>query len=94
MEKLTWKKLVELQPPLEGLLNAAKAIKDDKSKSYFCANEIWYEMGFKEVLRNLVGNEITTRIYGMEIIYTSEAYDLAYDKIYNTLPNCRNCICI
>ena len=31
---------------------------------------------------------------GIEIFDTCEAYDCAYQTIYDQLPNCRNCACL
>jgi hypothetical protein len=60
----------------------------------FCANEVWYgysdvRTGLKERLCMLVGWEarkLTLR--------TEEAYDVAYDAIYEALPDCRACGCL
>ena len=27
-------------------------------------------------------------------VKTMEAYHVAYDKLYNALPDCRNCVCM
>lgn len=51
---LTWNEIVRLEPRLARLLRQARAVKDDRSESYFCANEIWYR-DLKPQLTQLVG---------------------------------------
>jgi len=154
---LTWDELARLEPRLQELLDEARAIKDDKSKPTFCANDIFFiesapgKDGFKMRLIELVGwsrehymyvekgllptseqenanwadaEEKRTgvrpsfRVWSMSemadakdaedaimaanpiveppenaVLHTSEAYDLAYETIFDALPNCRNCLC-
>jgi hypothetical protein len=84
---MNWQEIIEREPRLNELLKKAEEIKDDGSGEYFCANEIWYR-DFKPQLNKLVG-------YFTEntVLNTSECYDIAYQKIYNVLPGCRNCGC-
>src|SRR5215467_6291400 len=93
IDNLTWERLCELEPRLLALHRRAKAIKDDERKPWFCANDVWYgrgsNEGLKEELRNLVG----WRRKGHPILGSSEAYDVAYDTVYDVLPPCRNCGC-
>lgn len=58
-----------------------------------CANAIWYGyggyVGIKPRLRTLVG------WYARHpALRSREAYDLAYRRLYDGLPGCRNCSCI
>lgn len=94
--KITWKQLTEYEPELIELYEDCKSIKD-KGGKYFCANEVWYggekDGGFRDWLMNLVGWD-AQKIHKYPILGTSEAYDLAYEKCYDALPDCRNCICM
>jgi hypothetical protein len=93
IEDNTWAKLVKSESRLLDLLQEAKATKDDKSKLSFCAHDYWYrEDGLRDRLYCLVGWE-AEKWYVSEL-RTSEAFDIAYDKIYESLPNCRNCSCV
>jgi hypothetical protein len=91
---LTWARLVELEPRLAELLAEIRRVKDDKRRSEFCANGAWYGTydteGFKPRFASLVGFEAK----GPAELKTMAAYDLAYEKLYQALPNCRNCFCI
>ena len=61
-----------------------KAVKDTGGPS-FCANDVWYRPGsFKSRLVRLAG-------WWAEKpeLRTSEAYDVAYDELYQQLPDCR-----
>lgn len=87
--KLTWRELVRREPRLAELLREAKAV--DDSDPHFCANLVWYGRGgLKERLCRLVGWEAEK---DDPVLRTPEAYDLAYEKIYNALPDCRDCDC-
>jgi hypothetical protein len=94
----TWSELVKLEPRLGELLARAKAIVDDGGES-FCANHRWVGCGngpacekcrggLKDELVMLVGWEASN-----PELESSEAYDVAYDKVYKALPDCRNCGC-
>jgi hypothetical protein len=52
--RLSWGKLLELEPRLQRLYDEARAVRDNKRDRYFCANERWYR-DFKPRLVNLVG---------------------------------------
>ena len=96
-----WNKLIRLEPCLLALLKAAEAIRDDKTKPGFCANEIWYhgsnQDGSKRVhslkweLCQLVGYYAQSPLPELR---TPDAYDIAYETIYKALPDCRNCWCL
>jgi hypothetical protein len=90
--EITFDEIVALEPELQRLRNEARAIRDDGSKSGFCANAIWYGhgeyegLGFKPRLKCLVGWK---RREGPEVLKSSEAYYVAYRTIYKELPDCR-----
>jgi len=83
----TWQEMVRLEPRLKDLYDEARTIKDEGGR-YFCANEVWFTE-FKPVLRHLVGWWSKK-----PDLRSSQAYDSAYQKIYQTLPGCRNCGCL
>jgi hypothetical protein len=94
---LTFEQLCELEPRLLDLLNEARAIKDNRRKRSFCANQVWYgwrgHEGFKPRLLDLVG--FRRKHDGSDPrLATSRAYDVAYHTIYDALPDCRNCACV
>lgn len=60
----------------------------DGRAEHFCANNVWYEH-FKPRLFPLVGWECRN-----PEIRTQEAWDLAYETIYEALPPCRDCLCL
>jgi hypothetical protein len=85
-DKATWSALVKLEPRLEDLRSAARAIKD-LGNEQFCANTAWYNK-LKPRLVHLVGFEAARKE-----ARTMEAYDTAYRLVYKELPSCRNCNC-
>jgi hypothetical protein len=93
--KLTWRDLTKAEPRLERLYADVRQIKDDKSKPAFCANFVWYGYGkyrghsLKERMYYLVGFMAAN-----PELRTMDAYDIAYRKLYDALPDCRNCGCI
>ncbi len=88
--KPTWGELVRLEPRLRVLQRDVKAV--DGSDPHFCANRVWYARGgFKERLCCLVGWEAER---DDPVLRSSEAYDVAYDRLYNLLPPCRDCWCL
>ena len=94
-EKITWSLLCDLEPRLIHLLAKVREIEDDKRKPSFCANSIWYgeygQEGIKPRLVQLVGWQAMGSDPRLK---TTQAYDLAYEKLYNLLPPCRNCNCL
>lgn len=82
-----WADFVQREPRLLLLFNDIREIKDDKTKPSFCANFIWYR-DFKPRMIKLAG-------WGCkdEVLKTCKSYDMVYEKLYNALPNCRNCLC-
>lgn len=85
----TWHGLARHEPLLESLLMAAQAVRRPHGKS-FCTNDVWYG-SLKPFLTLLVGWEC---LRDDPYLSTSDAYDLAYQTIYNALPDCRGCICL
>lgn len=81
-----WNAIIEIEPMLGELQQRARDVKDEGG-SHFCANTVWYSE-FKPTLVSLAGFEAKNRrLRSMPI------YDLAYSKVYNELPACRNCTC-
>jgi len=94
-----WDLLVRLEPKLDEIFRTAKLVKDDESKNWFCANAVWYgygqsrpRNGLKQQMSRLVGWDSVHK--KDPILGSSEAYDVATDKIYDELPSCRNCACL
>ena len=85
---MAWAEMVKIEPRLEELYQQIRLIKDDKTTPCFCANEIWYER-FKPRFKYLVG-----WLAENEDLRGSDAYDLAYHKLYTPLPSCRGCSCL
>ena len=80
--------LAKLEPGLSKLLSEAKAVKDDPKAACFCANAAWYSDGrLKSKLLKLVG---WGALSDNPELNTEHAYDVAYDHIYDALPNCRH----
>ena len=75
--------MVAIEPKLLTLFEKASSY---KAKENFCTNKIWYGPdGLRQKLSRLVGFGACKRQ-----LRTSQAYDLAYTKIYNALPDCRH----
>ena len=87
--KITWEKLVAIEPRLDELLKEIEAIKDPGGPS-FCANDIWYRQ-YKPRFLKLVGWAAEK---DDSVIKTEKAYNLAYKKLYHSLPDCRDCGCL
>jgi hypothetical protein len=84
---LDWNRICVLHPYLRGLYEQAKGVRDDKRKKRFCANQV-FDAQFKPYFENHVGwNSPTPELK------SSLAYDIVCHKIYNALPDCRNCFC-
>jgi hypothetical protein len=86
MKKLTWEQLIAIEPRLLDMYLEAQAVEDNGKR--FCANQVWLNW-FKPRLLWLVGWQCSKAE-----ISTSEAWDLACRKIYNALPDCRDCYCM
>jgi len=88
---MTFDELKTLEPRLQALEDDIRAVKDDESKPYFCANDLWYKR-FKRRLSGLVGWE---RKIGPETLQTSEAYQVSTWFLWDLLPSCRgSCGCL
>lgn len=86
---LTWEDLVAREPHLADLLERVSGIRDTGETPSFCANHLWLEV-FRPELFDLVG-WLASRKDG--VLRSSAAYDVAYKRIYNALPACRDCSC-
>jgi hypothetical protein len=86
----TFEELVQLEPRLGMLERDIRSIKRPY-RGRFCANEIWYQ-GFKPKLVRMVGWLAPKD--APPALRTIEAYDVAYDHLYELLPNCRRCACL
>ena len=85
---MTWTQIVKAEPRLKALYDEARAVRDDKTREWFCANHVWYE-DFKPRLVKLVGWECRN-----SLIRDDKSYDTAYQRIYRALPDCRGCQCM
>lgn len=83
--RITWERLIYLEPELEWLKK--QALNQDSTKDDYDKDHIWYRI-FKRRLLQLVGfmRDSLTVIPELE---TSQAYEVAYHKIYNSLPEKR-----
>ena len=90
-DRLTWAQIIAAEPRVAALYLDARKIKDDKSKSSFCANAVWYDY-FKDRVVALVGFSTNPKQPDPRL-RSMDAYDLVYHKCYQALPNCRNCNC-
>jgi hypothetical protein len=84
--------LVELEPRLGDLFHEAYGRRFIESRR-FCANAVWYgDGGLRGRMVALVG--FARRDGGATTLYSSFAYDVAYEAIYRVaLPDCRGCDC-
>lgn len=78
---LEFLKLCAVEPRLWSLYRKAKR---EKPGPGFCANRVWY-VTLKPQLVQLVGWHAER-----PELRTSHAYDLAYDTIYEALPDCQH----
>lgn len=90
--QVTLEKLFKFEPRLKDLFEEAGAVRPNGP--HFCANWVWVRR-IKPKLLSLIGWNRGYDDPGADrLLTTSAAYDLAYDAIYNELPNCRNCGCL
>jgi len=80
-----WEEMIKLEPRLKALYDYVCQINDDEREPSFCGNEIWYAVG-RGKLSSLVGNGAT-----VQALRHSTAYEVAFEKIYDALPPCREC---
>ena len=86
---MNWKQLCQIEPRLVALYNDCKAETSTDNPNY-CANRVWYRQ-YKPRLVKLVGMEAEITNYDL---MGNDAYDMAYRKCYESMPNCRNCSCM
>jgi len=86
---MTWDELIEIEPMLTELEAEARNFNQAayECDPTFCANDVWLGYGpypgIKPRLLRLVGwMAVDIRLSSEEV------YDLAYQHIYNLLPNC------
>lgn len=89
MTELTFDNMAAVYPELQRMREQARSM--DNSDPHFCANQVWFDH-FKPQLLMLVGWESVSKT--PEWMTTYQAYDLAYQTIYNELPECRDCWCL
>jgi hypothetical protein len=87
----TWRQLVAAEPRLARLLREARAV--DGSADDFCANSVWYGYDGPLSLRERVSRLVGWDRKPHPLLGTEDAYDVAYDTIYDALPDCRDCGC-
>jgi hypothetical protein len=96
-DRLTWEILTDLEPQLQDLYDRLRTTRDNRSTRHFCANDVWFGFhlgrgnSYKNALSRLVGWYRVSP--GYEVLFTSEAYEVAYRTLYGALPPCRNCGC-
>jgi hypothetical protein len=82
LQIVTFEQLVKIEPRLKDLDRQAAEV--DGSDSDFCANRVWYG-SLKPTLLKLVGWEAAH-----PLLKSETAYDVAYEHIYNRLPDCKH----
>jgi hypothetical protein len=90
---VTWEGLVAVEPRLDILLAKAHGVKDDKRERSFCANAIWFGYNNRPSMRAMLSDLVGWSSQN-DALQSSPAYDLAYDKVYGALPDCRKCLCM
>lgn len=87
-DRIAFHEICAIDPRVALLYRKAQAVKDPGVTPWFCANAVWDgyggRPGFKHRLSELVGFDAER-----EALATSEAYDVAYQTIYDALPPCR-----
>ena len=83
------------EPRLIDLLIEAACTVDDPNEERFCANDVFFgyynpRNSIKRRLTNLVGWYAKD---ARPALRTEQAYDAVYERIYDALPDCRNCGC-
>jgi hypothetical protein len=86
----TWTDLVAEEPRLAALLEEARGYRKT-AKPTFCANAVWYGYGSRgEPLKDSVSRLVGWERKEHPLLGTEGAYDVAYETIYEALPNCRH----
>lgn len=84
-KELNWESLLGIKPQLKDLLQATQDLKAVRNKrAHFCANSYWLYNP-----RGLSYNQILQKWFGDDL----EAYKIAAEKIYSSLPDCKDCFC-
>jgi hypothetical protein len=81
--RLTWGELVKREPRLRSLCCFARDLVKPEGKP-FCANAVW-DAVFEPQFEQLVGWFAQVQD---GVVNTQEAYDLAFERIYEALPDC------
>lgn len=90
---LTWHDLIRLEPHLEVLAERVRHV--DKGYPSFCRRSAW--LGFDDLYVQaqfyaLVGPaRLALEDYDDERLYTESAVEVAFERIWNAMPPCRNC---
>jgi len=83
---LTFTEMTELEPRLKTLYLEANSVRP--ASGCFCGNRVWYD-NFKPRLVNLVGWYAER-----PELCSPGCYDVAYQTVYNALPDCgERCPC-
>jgi hypothetical protein len=93
--KPSWSEIIRAEPRLRRLYADVRAIKDDKSRPSFCANGAWY--GYCDTPRPTLKQRMFYLVgfhAAKPELRTMAAYDVAYNKLYSALPDCRDCLCL
>lgn len=90
--KLTWERLVQLEPRLLDLYNRARK---SKPTNKHCWIYVWFgdeeHAGLKRELLQLVGWDAP--LSAAAELTTELAYDIAYHHILDAIPGCEGCRC-
>ncbi|MFA5880586.1 MAG: hypothetical protein WC834_00195 [Eubacteriales bacterium] len=83
----TWEEMVKIEPKLAELLKEAEGCKRIAMRdTEFCAARVWHGRdGMKSKMSELVGF-----FAGDGRLTSAKCYELAYQKIYKSLPDCRH----
>lgn len=95
-DRLTWKKLTELEPRLLDLERRAR--NSAKGQDCYCYERAWFGdstwgSGFKAEMVKLIGwkRQRDDAAPVIEQLHTPEAYQIAYDTLLRVLPSCHKC---
>lgn len=98
MTSIKWDELTMIEPRLIVLEQIIKGYhKPARTYEVFCANRLWYGFGedgiivtgIKQRLMKLVGTFADNKF-----LNTTEAYDVAYQHLYEQMPACKSCACL
>lgn len=83
---MTWEEIIQIDARVKKLHEKAKNL--DINEDY-CADREWFrDGGFRDQLKELVGFKRQDKPVRLR---TAKAYEIAYQKIYHALPDCRCC---